>query len=168
MIRTKEKWIGIGGLALSALLVAAGCAPPFSRAALDQVNRGVALAELHNDPGRYTGKWVMLAGVIVNTKNTQEASVIEVLERPMGRRGEPLDTDESRGRFLIVSTQYLDAAVYHPGQQITVIGEAAGVKELPLGEIQYRYPVVTVKEFHLWEPYSGPRFSIGVGVFHAF
>ena len=163
-----KKWRSIGGFALVALLVATGCARPFSQAALDQVNRGVTIAELQNDPDHYTGKVVMLAGIIVNTKNTKEATVIEVLERPMGRSGEPLDTDETRGRFLIVSTRYLDAAVYHPGRRITVIGEAAGVKELPLGEIQYHYPVVAPKELHLWEPYSGPRFSIGVGVFHAF
>jgi len=156
------------GLILSALLLVGGCAPPFSRAALDQVDRSITFTELRSDPDRYKGKWVMLAGVIVGTKNTQEGTFIEVLQRPTERRGRPLDTDVTEGRFIISSAKFLDAAVYHGGRLITVIGEVAGLKVQPLGEIEYRYPVVALKELHLWEPGAGPRFSfgVGVGVFH--
>ncbi len=151
-----------------AVLLAGGCAPPFSQAALDQVDRSITFTELRSDPDRYKGKWVMLAGVIVGARNTQEGTFIEVLQRPTDRRGRPLDTDVTEGRFIISSAKFLDAAVYQGGRLITVIGEVAGLKVQPLGEIEYRYPAVALKELHLWEPGAGPRFSfgVGVGVFH--
>jgi outer membrane lipoprotein len=164
MMKTRQKKIIAKGLILAALLLAGGCAPPFSQASLDQVDRTITFHELQRDPDRYKGKWVMLAGVIVSARNTQEGTFIEVLQRPMDRRGQPLDTDATEGRFIISSAKFLDAAVYHGGRLITVIGEAAGQKVMPLGEIEYRYPVVIAKEVHLWEPSPSPRFSVGVGV----
>jgi outer membrane lipoprotein len=155
-------------LAFAALLWMAGCAPVFSRQALDQVDRSISFHELQSDPEHYQGKWVMLAGVIINTNNTNEGTFVEVLQKPMGRRGRPLDTDVTGGRFIISSAQFLDAAVYLPGRLITVIGEAAGRKVQPIGEIEYRYPVVTAKELHLWEPSAGPQFMFGVGIYHGY
>lgn len=164
MIITMYKYRIATGFALAALLWAGGCAPPFSQAGLDKVDRTVTFTELRSDPDRYKGKWVMLAGVIVAARNTQEGTFIEVLQRPTDRGGQPLDTDDTEGRFIISSAKFLDAAVYHGGRQVTVIGEVAGLKVQPLGEIEYRYPVVNLKELQLWEPSAGPRFSIGVGV----
>ncbi len=155
-------------MGLTAALWVAGCAPPFSRQALDQVDRSITFGELQSDPARYDGKWVMLAGVIVSTKNAKEGTFIEVLEKPMSRRGKPLETDATGGRFIISSEQFLDSAVYHPGRMITVVGVVAGQKVQPLGEIEYRYPVVTARELRMWEPGAGPQFIFGVGVFHGY
>ena len=170
MIVIKNKRAIAGSVALAVALLFGGCAPPFSQAALDRVDRTVTFSELRSDPDRYKGKWIMLAGVIAGTKNAKEGTFIEVLQKPMGRRGQPLDTDATEGRFIISTPQFLDAAVYHPGRLITVVGEVAGLKVQPLGEIEYRYPVVTVKELRLWEPNAGPRFSfgVGVGIYHGY
>jgi outer membrane lipoprotein len=168
MIILEKKYTGGLLAAVAALLLAGGCAPPFSQAARDQVDRTITFNELRSEPDRYKGKWVMLAGVIIGARNTQEGTFIEVLQRPMDRSGEPLDTDATEGRFIISSVKFLDAAVYHGGRLITVIGEVAGVKVKPLGEIEYRYPVVEARELHLWDPGSGPHFmfGVGVGIFH--
>ena len=162
----RKKWTMILFAALAVVLWAGGCAPPFSQAGLDQVDRSITFTELRSDPDRYKGKWVMLAGVIVSARNTQEGTFIEVLQRPTDRRGQPLDTDATEGRFIISSAKFLDAAVYHGGRLITVIGEVAGLRVQQLGETEYRYPVVEARELQLWEPSSGPHFIFGVGVFH--
>ena len=164
----RKKRIIVPLVALAVLFLAGGCAPPFSQASLDQVDRTITFNELRGDPDRYKGKWVMIAGMIVGARNLKEGTFLEVLQKPMDRRGEPLDTDETGGRFIISSAAFLDPAVYRQGRLITVIGEVAGQKVKQLGELEYRYPVVAAKELHLWEPNAGPRFSVGVGigVFH--
>ncbi len=156
----------IAGHAVAALILACGCAPPFTRASLDRVDRTVTFKELWEDPDHYRGTWVMLAGVIIGSRNTADGTFIEVLQRPMGRRGQPLDTDETEGRFIIATTEFLDAAVYNGGRLITVVGEVAGAKVQPLGEMQYRYPVVSARELTLWEPGAGPHVVFGVEFFH--
>ncbi len=160
------KYSAAAWIAIASLLIA-GCAPPFTRAALDRVDRTVTFKELQSDPEGRRGAWVMLAGQIIGTRNTPKGTFIEVLQRPMNRRGRPLDTDDTEGRFIIEATEFLDAAVYHAGRLISVIGEAAGEEVRPLGEIPYHFPLVSARELCLWEPSSGPQFVFGIGgVFH--
>ncbi len=163
------KYAGTLGFLLIIALLGAGCAPPFPKPLLEKIDRTLFLKDLQKSPEQYRGRWVMLGGMIVDAKNTKEGTLVEVLQKPLDSEGRPLRTDATDGRFIIVSDQFLDSAVYHQGREITVVGEAAGQKVLPLGEIEYRYPVVTSKDLHLWEPSAGPRFSIGVGVgvFHS-
>ena len=148
--------------------IAAGCAPPFSKELLDKVDRNVPFAAIQKAPERYLGKMVMVGGTIVDTRNLKEGTQIEVLQQPLDGEGRPAQTDETGGRFLVVTKTFVDAAVFHRGRSITIIGEIAGSKLQPLGEVEYRYPVLTAKDMHLWAPYSGPRFSIGVGVYRGF
>jgi len=146
----------------------AGCAPPFAKETLERVDRSITFQELKRDPDAYKGIWVMLAGVIIETRNMKEGASIEVLQKPMDRRGRPYETDDTGGRFIITTDRFLDAAMYHRGRRITGIAEIGGRKMLPLGEIEYQYPVVVPKELYLWEPSSGPQFFFGVGVSKGF
>jgi outer membrane lipoprotein len=151
-------------LIMIALFLTAGCVRIFPQEALDKVDRSITFSALRNNPEQFKGARVLLAGVIIASKNTKEGTFIEVLHKPAESGGRPLETDETEGRFILQSSQFLDAAVYRPGRQITVIGEVLGRKELPLDEIMYPYPLLVIKNLHLWEPYSGPRFFFGVGV----
>jgi outer membrane lipoprotein len=149
---------------LLALLLTSACAPPFPQQMLARVDRNLSFKELQRNPDNYKGAWVMLGGMIVAAKNTKEGTVIELLQKPLDRSGRPLQTDATEGRLLIVTEEFLDAAVYHAGRELSVIGEVSGQKVLPLGEIEYRYPLVSAKSLHLWEPSSGSRVSFGIGI----
>ena len=48
---------------------------------------------------------------------------------------------------------YLDPYVYSKGRKITVAGELLGDEVRPLGEMDYRYPLVFSKQLYLWEYY---------------
>jgi outer membrane lipoprotein len=143
----------------------AACSPPFPKELLDKVDRNVTFAEVQKDPGSHAGKLLMLGGMIVDTKNLKDGTRIEVLQKALDGEGRPELTDATGGRFLVLTTQFLDGAVYHRGRTITVVGEVAPPQVLPLGEIEYRYPVLSARSLHLWSPYTGPSFSIGVGVY---
>ena len=152
-------------LALAAL---AACSPPFPKELLARVEADAPFPALFREPDRYIGKLVILGGTIVATKNLKEGTRIEVLQRPLDSETRPVFTDETGGRFLVVTQQFLDDGVYQRGRPITIIGEVAQPQVLPLGELEYRYPVVHAQALHLWSPYTGPRFSIGVGVYRGF
>jgi outer membrane lipoprotein len=62
--------------------------------------------------------------------------------------------------------EFLDSAVYHPGRVLTVVGEVAGRKTMPVDETSYEYPLLVAKALHLWRPSAGPRFFFGIGVTH--
>jgi outer membrane lipoprotein len=151
---------------LFVFFITAGCAPPFSKETLDKVNRNVSFQELKKEPEKFKGTTVMLGGMIVGSKNAKEGTLIEILQKPLDSSGSPLQTDSTEGRFLIQSDTFLDPAVYHEGRLITVVAEVIGRKELPLDDIMYAYPLLTVKDLHLWEPSQGPRFFFGIGVSH--
>jgi outer membrane lipoprotein len=155
---------GILFCALLALLLTSSCAPPFPQQMLDRVDRNLSFKELHKNADRYTGTWVMLGGMIVAAKNSKEGTVLELLQKPLDSSGRPLRTDATEGRLLVVATEFLDAAVYHAGRELTVIGEVSGVKVQPLGEIEYRYPLVSAQSLHLWEPSAGSSVSFGIGI----
>ena len=149
---------------LTAGALLAGCGPVFPKDALERVDRHVSFKELQADPEKFKGAWLMLAGVVISSKNTKEGAVIEVLQKPMDGDGRPLDTDMTEGRFLIQTDQFLDSTVYHGGRLITVIGEVVGQKTAPIDEIRYQYPLLNAKALHLWRPSTGPQFFFGVGV----
>jgi len=146
----------------------AGCSPPFPEELLQKVEKDVPFIALQKVPENYAGKLLLLGGTIVETKNLTEGTRIEVLQKPLDGEARPELSDRTDGRFLILAQQFLDGAVYQRGRMITVIGEVAAPQVLLLGEIEYRYPVLMAKSLHLWSPYTGPRFSIGVGVYRGF
>ncbi len=153
------------------LLSAGGCARPFPSHITERIDTSITYANLNKSPERYKGKWVMFGGIIVDSQTEKDGSTyLEIIQKPVDREGRPYNTDESGGRFMAVSNQFLDPAIYQRGRIITVVGEVAGQSVKPLDNIVYRYPLLTVEALHLWEPTYGPNYSvgIGVGVFHRF
>jgi outer membrane lipoprotein len=151
---------------LFVFLITAGCAPPFPKETLDKVNRNITFLELKKEAEIFKGTWVMLGGMIVGSKIAKEGTLIEILQKPLDSDGRPLQTDMTEGRFLIQSDTFLDPAIYHTGRLITVVAEVVGRKELQLDDIMYPYPLLSVKDLHLWGPSQGPHIFFGIGVSH--
>lgn len=158
----------IAPLLAAAIMVIAGCSPPFPKELLEKVDGNITFAQVRKDPGPSVGKLLMLGGMIVEITNLKEGTRIEVLQKELDREGRPELTDATGGRFLVLTSQFLDGAVYHRGRMITVIGEVAPPVVLPLGAIEYRYPVLSARSLHLWSYSSGPSFSFGIGVYRGF
>ncbi len=157
-------------LAAVLVLSTTGCTHTFPSQVTDRVDKNISFSDLIRDPGAYKGKVVMLAGSIVGARTEKDGTYLEIIQTPADRSGEPRRTDETGGRFIAVSKQFLDPAVYATGRRITVVGEVIGDSVKPLGAMTYRYPLVGIDADHLWEPSYGPRYHVGfgLGVMHRF
>jgi outer membrane lipoprotein len=154
------RWLLIGWL----LLGWTACAPVISPEVRAQLAPRLSFFQIAADPDASVGKTVMLAGTIIEAKNVPAGTRLEVLQYPATHRGRPLLTANPGGRFLVIAPEYLETAVYRPGRAITVAGTIQGARELPLGEITYRYPTLTPLELHLWPEGSvSPRLHLGFG-----
>jgi len=135
---------------LSAAYAVAGCAPVISKEMRLAAKSEVGIAEIMEHPDAFQGNAVIWAGVIVETKNLSGHTVIEVLQRPADYQGRPKNLDISKGRFLARKKGFLDPALYSPGREITIAGTVEGIKISAIGGYDYTYPVIAIKEIHLW------------------
>jgi outer membrane lipoprotein len=156
--------------AMVVLLLLAGCAHVISKEVLQDVDGSVSFVQLSKDPEAYTGKTVLFGGDVIETQNLSDKTLVVVLQRPLGSRGEPGAGDVSEGRFIIQTLGFLDPAIYSPGRKLTVAGTVAGEEVRPLGEIEYTYPVIEKRELYLWPEEEAAsdepdvHFGLGIGV----
>jgi outer membrane lipoprotein len=151
---TKNQQLGILALGLI-VIVGSGCATkPIAKeyrqqAAAEDVTFSMVLA----NPDVYVGDVVLWGGIIIETKNLKNGTNIIVLETPLHGSERPRARGYSRGRFIAQSSKFLEPVIYRPGKKITVAGVVKGKEAQPLGETTYTYPVVSVKQMVLWQPY---------------
>jgi outer membrane lipoprotein len=134
-----------------ALCLLSGCVHAVSRDVLKEVDKEITFSALIKGPAAYQGRVVLLGGVIVTTVNKQEGTLLEVYQTRLDSAGRPMDTDRSEGRFLALYQGFLDSEIYKQGREVTLVGTVEGEKVQPLGEIEYHYPYLIIKEIHLWE-----------------
>jgi outer membrane lipoprotein len=124
---------------------------PFSTNIMDQVDPKLAFGVVQKDPPAFQGKTVLWGGIIVETINRANETIIKVRQTDLDYQTRPANLDRSQGRFLIQYGGFLDPAIYKEGREITAVGEISGKEVFPLGDLQYTYPVMTAKEIYLWE-----------------
>jgi outer membrane lipoprotein len=141
-------------LLLSFIILLSGCAHVISKDLRTKSDLSLTLSQVRQNPNAFKGKLVVWGGEIIETVNQQDGTTqIEVFQRPLGWRGEPKETVASEGRFLILADKYLDPYILRRGKKITVAGEMIGEKIKPLGEMDYRYLIVSSKQIYLWPEY---------------
>ena len=142
-----------GGLAVALLGLAAlaGCATSSAPESVRRAPEGApGLEQVRSDPARYAGRTVRWGGEIVELRNEAEATWLEIVERPLGRGGEPAASDRSAGRFYARVPGFLEPATYATGRTVTVVGRLEGTVGGEIGDYDYEYPVVAVTDHYLW------------------
>jgi outer membrane lipoprotein len=139
------RWLG-----LALALGLGGCASAFPTEVMRTVDTHVTAEALRSDPAAYRGARVIVGGEILATQPRPGQTEIELLARRLRGDDSPEQSDRSPGRLLLRTPDFLDPAVYAPGRRVSVIGTVNGVEERKIGEIPYRYPVITVERIRLW------------------
>ncbi len=146
-----------------ALLLVAGCAQVFSDRTNRLVDPSITFDQLKKDPQPFIGKYVKLGGIIASAKNTKQGSQVEIVQFNLGSDDIPDESYASGGRFLATTPDFLDSMIYKTGLPVAVIGKVKGMETLPLDEIEYPYPVISIAEIHVLRiseayPYPPPYY----------
>jgi outer membrane lipoprotein len=147
-------------------LILTGCATGISQQARSQVTYTGPFNSVQPQPESYIGETVMWGGRIIETLNRNKYTEMVVLQQELNNQGYPMESDQSQGRFLVRSTQFIDPAIYPEGTLITVVGSVEGSETRLIGEMPYLYPIISVTEMKKWAPGENPspRFHFGIGV----
>lgn len=123
---------------------------PFAKELRQQIDPTLNFLQIKKDPAAHKGKKILLGGVIIETKNRIEETILLVRQTELDFEKRPKNLDQSSGRFMLKYKGFLDPHIFQEGREITVIGEIEGKEILPLGEHSYIYPVLRAKEIKLW------------------
>ena len=147
-------------------LVVIGCATGITQQSRSRVTFTGTFSELQKTPGGYVGEVVMLGGKILKTQASHTSSELTVLQLPLGSKYRPVNSDQSKGRFLVRSDQFLDPAIYQKGRLLTVVGILKGSQARNIGGFEYVYPLLEAIEIKLWpvESRTKPSIHFGIGI----
>jgi outer membrane lipoprotein len=141
-------------LLLFVIVLLSGCAHVISKDLRVKADPYLTLRDVSKNPNAYQGKTVIWGGEIIKTTNQKDGStLIEIFQLPLSRRGEPNEMYPSEGRFLVLAEKYLDPYLFKQGRKVTVAGDILGEEIRPLGEMDYRYPLLSGKQIYLWREY---------------
>ncbi len=147
-------------------MLVTGCATGISQQSRSKVTYAGTFSDLQKTPDAYKGEVLILGGKILETNISSTLSELTVLQLALGNNDRPVNLDQSDGRFLVQSKQFLDPEIYQKGMLLTVVGILKGSKVQAIGGFDYVYPLVEPIEIKLWpkEMQTGPRFHFGLGV----
>ena len=104
----------------------------------------------------YPVRW---GGTIIDVENEANETKMQILFYPLNYYGRPKLNKPSSGRFITVSKQFLDPAIYANGTSITVVGTLQGTLEKQIGKKIITVPIVSINSFHIWPQYPQNYYS---------
>lgn len=101
---------------------------------------------------------VRWGGTITRVENNPSDTWIEIVGRKLGSYGQPLESDQSLGRFIAQVDGFLDPAIYKVDREITIYGVIKDRIVRKIDDHPYTYPVVKAVSYYLWNDYSDQRY----------
>ncbi|MFY9270114.1 MAG: Slp family lipoprotein [Candidatus Manganitrophaceae bacterium] len=166
-MRAIARNIGMISLWVSAFLLLVSCGPKVIPEVLEErIDRRLTFEEVKENPEAHLGRLILIGGEIIETRNFEDKTEIEVLQKPLGSDRAPIPIDESGGRFILIHPTFLDPVVFKSGRRITVVGVVQGKRMERIGQAEGVVPVLGDEHIYLWP--SGryqkePSINIGFG-----
>lgn len=153
-------------LALASALLLGGCATTL---AFDPANVATKLAPWQAAEGPARSEMVIWGGAVIEVRNFEKETEIEVLAYPLDSRQRPLPTAPSQGRFIVVVEGFAEPADFPVDALLTLKGHLFGTREGRIQQSVYRFPIVKEANMHVWtrselEPRHRSNWSFGLGV----
>lgn len=142
------------------------CAPVISDAVYLKADKDISLEELFKKTEKFVGKTILIGGVVIEFDNANNR--ILAFQTKLDHRLQPLENDETLGRFLISFDKPVDKDKFEKGVKLTLVGTLEGTENLPLHQTFYNYLILKPIEYHIWskdQPWDfRPGFQVGAGV----
>ena len=138
------------------LLLGSACSSKIPPEIKQAVAGSPDVAQVRRQADAYVSQKVRWGGVIHETENKQNSSKLIIVAFPLSEDGQPLNSDQSPGRFIAIVDEFLEPHVYSQEREITVTGQLVQSETLKVGEFSYEYPVVKVEHYYLWPARSEP------------
>ena len=141
------------------LIVVCGCGYPISQEMREKADPDLTYPVVARNPLAYKGATVIWGGVVIGEQNQSRQTVLTILETPLNYRGIPDDSVYNRGRFIARIAVGEDQAPkdYGERKKIILAGEIVGDETRQMNGTRLSYPVVQVKELHLFPRRNNSR-----------
>ena len=144
----------------------AGCAttPAFDQLPATSAPSPYAVTEA---PQEYLDQPVVWGGMILEVKNFERYSEIEILAFPLDDKQQPLIQLADQGRFIALVPGYVEGEDFAAGRYVSLIGSVTGGRNGRLRNGSYYWPEVALDRLKVWPRdfrQNTRRFSVGVGV----
>lgn len=97
------------------------------------------------------GTAVRWGGRLLEVQPQRDRTCFEILSRELNDVARPAESSTRSGRrFLACRDGFADPASWPADSDITVVGEISGFETRPIGEYDYRYPVLRLDAAHIW------------------
>jgi len=132
---------------LAIFITACSSAP----ATIQHAPRGdIQLKQVIPDADAHVGEAVRWGGKIIEVKNQQDFSRLQLVQFPLNRYGRPVESRESQGRFLVRSHAFLDPEIFTIGSMLTVYGKIAETSTLKVDQKTLTLPVLDIIDSQRW------------------
>ncbi|HET6603611.1 MAG TPA: Slp family lipoprotein [Xanthomonadaceae bacterium] len=120
-------------------------------------------------PASHLDDSVLWGGMVLEVRNYERYSEVEILSFPLDRGQRPLPTARDQGRFIALLAGFADPAELPQGRFVTLLGRITGDREGTLHRAPYVWPEVDVRTLHVWpedfrERRSRVTIGIGIGI----
>lgn len=155
--------MGVLRLEVLLALAMAGCTLPISANLREEANRKLTFAQVADNPAAYVGNTVIWGGIIQKVRRTSDGTEIQIVQASL-KLDESPNPDTTASEFIAITGETLEPNILKRGKRITVGGDIIGERIEDTKTVKFRYPVVLIKEFYLWdggEKWWEPRPSSG-------
>ena len=135
---------------LMCLVICVGCASKPASSISQAVVEDVSLKQVRSAGDAYLGTNVRWGGVVTEVENKADKTWVFLVGRALRDDEQPVSDSPSEGRFIASFDGFIDPLVYKAGRPLTVVGSIDGSTARPIGEYDYQFPIVTVRDSHLW------------------
>ena len=129
-----------------------------------QINRSLTFEQIQSAPRSHIGELVVWGGEVLSTARVEDRTRLELRQLPLTKEHIPIMDGQPDRRFFAFqhNDDRFNPAALKKGALLTIVGEVTGSMKEQVGEADYQYPTVEIKNLTAWGIRRRRRTSIAI------